>query len=84
MMLLWLLMQGLTVLGVGNYLANLPRERMQEAPEGVVVILSVRDDWDGSPDLIARLERQDVAGVRLLLATSGACPAAQALAARMR
>lgn len=82
MMLLWLLMQGLTVLGVGNYLANLPRERMQEAPEGVVVILSVRDDWDGSPDLIARLERQDVAGFRLLLATSGACPAAQALATR--
>ncbi|MEJ7927624.1 glycosyltransferase [Sphingobium sp. AN641] len=81
-MTLWLLMQGLTLIGVGNYLANLPRDRKQEPADGVVVILSVRDDWDGSPDLIARLERQDVAGFRLLVATSGECPAALALASR--
>jgi hypothetical protein len=44
----------------------------------VVLILSVRDDWDGSPDLMARLAAQS-APFRLLLATSGDCPAADAL-----
>lgn len=81
MLLLWALVQGLTVLGVLNYLRHLPADRRTEAPEGVVVILSVRDDWDGGPELIARLKAQD-APFRLLVASSGGCAAADALAAR--
>ena len=81
MLWVWILLQALTLLGVANYLHNLPAERKEETPDGVVVILSVRDDWDGAPDLIARLKAQS-APHRLLLATSGACPAARLLAAR--
>lgn len=77
----WIGLQALTVLGVVNYWRNLPTDRRQEAPAGAVVILSVRDDWDGGPDLIARLKAQE-APFRLLIATSGQCPAADALAAR--
>jgi len=81
MLWVWFGLQALTVLGVVNYWRNLPTDRRQEAPDGVVVILSVRDDWDGGAALIARLKAQS-AGFRLLIATSGACPAAEALAAR--
>ena len=81
MLWVWILLQALTLLGVANYLHNLPAERKEETPDGVVVILSVRDDWDGAPDLIARLKAQS-APHRLLLATSGACPAARLLAAQ--
>ncbi|MGE4323233.1 MAG: glycosyltransferase [Sphingobium sp.] len=81
MLLLWMLLQGLTVVGVLNYLRHLPADRRVEAPDGVVVILSVRDDWDGGPDLIARLKAQD-APFRLLVTSSGGCAAAEALVAR--
>ena len=79
----WILLQALTLLGVLNYLQNLPKERHIETPEGAVAILSVRDDWDGGPTLIERLKAQS-APFRLLIATSGSCPAAEALAARDR
>jgi hypothetical protein len=81
MIWLWTILQALTVAGVLNYWRHLPKDRKIEAPDGAVVILSVRDDWDGGADLIARLKAQS-APLRLLLATSGACPAAKALAAR--
>ena len=80
MMWVWIGLQSLSLLGVVNYWRNLPKDRQGEAPDGVVVILSVRDDWDGGPELIARLKAQSVA-FRLLIATSGACPAAEALGA---
>lgn len=79
MIWVWIVLQGLTLLGVVNYWRNLPIERREEAPDGVVVILSVRDDWDGGPALMARLAAQS-AQFRLLITTSGACPAAEALA----
>ena len=78
---LWVVLQGLTLLGVLNYWRHLPVDRQEEAPEGVVVLLSVRDDWDGGAELIARLKAQ-TAQVRLLIASSGGCAAAEALAAR--
>ncbi len=78
---LWLLLQGLTVLGVANYARNLPRDRQVEAPEGVVLFLSVRDDWDGGPELMARLEAQEAA-FRLVIATSGGCLAAEEMERR--
>ncbi|WP_030540449.1 glycosyltransferase [Sphingobium sp. DC-2] len=78
---LWAMLQGLSLLGVLNYWRHLPLDRQEEAPEGVVVLLSVRDDWDGGAELIARLKAQ-TARFRLVIATSGACPAAEALAAR--
>lgn len=81
MLALWLLLQALTLLGAVNYLRHLPADRQEESPVGAVMILSVRDDWDGGTDLIARLQAQ-TARFRLLLATSGACPAAEMLAAR--
>ena len=77
----WVALQGLTLLGVLNYWRHLPVDRQEEAPEGVVVLLSVRDDWDGGAELIARLKAQTVR-FRLLIATSGDCAAAEALAAR--
>lgn len=80
MMGLWVLLQALTVLGVMNYLRHLPTDRKIETPDGAVVIMSVRDDWDGGADLIARLKAQS-APFRLIVATSGDCPAAEALAA---
>ncbi|NWK98658.1 ceramide glucosyltransferase [Sphingobium lactosutens] len=83
MLALWLLLQALTLLGVVNYLRHLPADRQEEAPAGAVMILSVRDDWDGGAELIARLKAQS-AGFRLLLATSGACAAAESLGARER
>lgn len=78
---LWVVLQGLTLAGVLNYWRHLPVDRQEEAPNGVVVLLSVRDDWDGGAELIARLEAQ-TAGFRLVVATSGACAAAEALAVR--
>ncbi|UXC91732.1 glycosyltransferase [Sphingobium sp. RSMS] len=78
---LWVILQGLSVIGVLNYWRHLPTDRQEEAPEGVVMLLSVRDDWDGSPGLIARLKAQ-TARFRLVVATSGACAAAEAMAAR--
>ena len=81
MIWVWAILQALTVAGVLNYWRHLPRDRKVEAPEGAVVILSLRDEWDGGADLIARLKGQR-APFRLLLATSGACPAAEALGAR--
>ncbi|MCI4589377.1 ceramide glucosyltransferase [Sphingobium sp. BYY-5] len=81
MMGLWVFLQTLTVLGVLNYLRHLPTDRKIETPDGVVVILSVRDNWDGGAELIARLKAQG-APFRLLVATSGNCPAATALAER--
>ena len=78
---LWVLLQGLTLAGVLNYWRHLPVDRQEEAPEGVVVLLSVRDDWDGGKELIARLKAQSVP-FRLLIASSGGCAAAEALAAR--
>lgn len=78
MIWLWLLLQALTLVGVLNYWRHLPRDRKEEAPDGTVLILSVRDDWDGGPDLMARLKAQS-APFRLILATSGNCPAAIAL-----
>ena len=77
----WAALQGLTLLGVLNYWRHLPVDRQEEAPEGAVVLLSVRDDWDGGAELIARLKAQTVR-FRLLIATSGDCAAAEALAAR--
>lgn len=81
MMWIWAVLQALTVVGALNYWRHLPRDRKIEAPEGVVLILSLRDDWDGGAELIARLKAQ-TAPFRLLLATSGDCPAGAALAAR--
>ena len=81
MLWLWILLQGLSLLGVINYWRHLPTDRKVQTPDGVVVLLSVRDDWDGGPELIARLEAQTTR-FRLLIATSGACAAAEALAAR--
>ncbi|MCP1469791.1 hypothetical protein J3E64_001473 [Sphingobium sp. OAS761] len=81
MIWVWIVLQGLTLLGVLNYLRHLPTERKEAAPDGVVVILSVRDDWDGGDALIERLDRQTPT-FDLLLATSGTCPAAEALAER--
>ncbi|MFD1103768.1 glycosyltransferase [Sphingobium olei] len=81
MIWVWAILQALTVAGVLNYWRHLPRDRKVEAPEGAVVILSLRDEWDGGADLIARLQGQ-CAPFRLLLATSGTCPAAEALGAR--
>ena len=77
----WAALQGLTLLGVLNYWRHLPVDRQEEAPEGVVVLLSVRDDWDGGAELIARLKAQ-TARFRLVIASSGGCAAAEALAAR--
>lgn len=77
----WVLLQGLTLLGVLNYWRHLPVDRQEEAPDGVVVLLSVRDDWDGGAELIARLKAQ-TARFRLVIASSGGCAAAEALAAR--
>lgn len=81
MMGLWLVLQGLTLMGVVNYWRHLPVDRKIEAPDGVVMLLSVRDDWDGGADLIRRLKAQ-TAHFRLIIASSGDCPAADALAAR--
>ena len=81
MLWLWILLQALTLIGVLLYWRHLPADRQEDAPDGVVMLLSVRDDWDGGPALIAALKAQNVAS-RLLVATSGACPAAEALAAR--
>ena len=78
---LWIVLQALSLAGVLNYWRHLPVDRQEEAPEGVVVLLSVRDDWDGGAELIARLKAQTVR-FRLVIATSGACGAAEALAAR--
>lgn len=72
-------MQALTLIGVINYRRNLPSDRKQQAPDGVAVILSLRDDWDGGAGFIARLKAQE-APFRLVLATSGDCAAAEALA----
>ena len=58
MIWLWAVLQALTLIGVASYWRNLPIERKEETPDGVVVILSLRDDWDGAPDLIARLQAQ--------------------------
>ncbi|WP_150292381.1 glycosyltransferase [Sphingobium estronivorans] len=80
---LWMLLQGLSVAGVLNYWRHVPANRQEEAPEGVVLLLSVRDDWDGGAELIARLRAQ-TARFRLVIATSGDCAAAEALAARER
>ncbi|WP_313801993.1 glycosyltransferase [Sphingobium sp.] len=78
---LWLLLQGLSLLGVLNYWRHLPVDRQEEAPDGVVVLLSVRDDWDGGAELIARLKAQ-TARFRLVIATSGDCTATEVLVAR--
>ncbi len=77
----WAVLQGLTLIGVLNYWRHLPLDRKEEAPDGVVVLLSVRDDWDGGAELIARLKAQ-TARFRLVIASSGGCAAAEALAAR--
>jgi hypothetical protein len=77
----WIILQMLTLAGVLHYRRHVPTDRKEEAPDGAVLILSVRDDWDGGDELIARLKAQS-APFRLLLATSGTCPAADALAAR--
>ncbi|HWV13631.1 MAG TPA: ceramide glucosyltransferase, partial [Sphingobium sp.] len=77
----WVVLQGLTLLGVLNYWRHLPADRKEEAPEGVVVLLSVRDDWDGGAELIARLKAQ-TARFRMVIASSGGCAAAETLAAR--
>ena len=78
---LWIALQGLSLAGVLNYWRHLPANGQEEAPDGVVVLLSVRDDWDGGAALIARLKAQ-TARFRLLIATSGNCAAAEALAAQ--
>jgi hypothetical protein len=75
---LWLVLQGATVLGVAHYLRHVPADRQEEAPDGVAVLLCVKDDWDGGPDLMKRLAAQNVP-FRLIVATSGACPAAEEL-----
>jgi len=77
----WIILQMLSLLGVFHYWRHLPMDRQEEAPGGVVLILSVRDNWDGGDALILRLKAQS-APFRLLLATSGTCPAGDALAAR--
>lgn len=81
MIWIWAFLQTLTVVGVLNYWWNLPTDRKEAAPQGVVVILSVRDDWDGGTTLIAALKRQAVP-FRLIVASSGQCPAAETLADR--
>lgn len=81
-LVLWALCQALSVIGVLNYWRYLPADRKIEGPDGAVMILSVRDDWEGGADLIAALERQEGASFRLMIATSGNCPAAVTLAAR--
>lgn len=78
---LWLALQALSLWGVVNYARTLPTDRQEEAPDGVVLLLCVRDDWDGGAELLARLKAQTVP-FRLILATSGACSAAEALALR--
>lgn len=78
--MIWAALQLLGIIGVCNYWRHLPTDRQIEMPGGVVVILSVRDDWDGGAELVARLRRQSSAGFRLLIATSGNCPRAQILA----
>lgn len=78
---LWGCLQGMTLLGVLNYWRHLPVDRQEEAPDGVVVLLAVRDDWDGGAQLMARLKAQTVR-FRLLIASSGGCAAAETLAAR--
>jgi hypothetical protein len=78
MLWVWFFLQALTLWGVVNYWRNLPTDRQEEAPDGVVLLLSVRDDWDGGAELLARLQAQ-TARFRLLIATSGNCPAADAL-----
>lgn len=80
MLALWLLLQALSLMGVVNYWRHLPADRQEEAPDGAVMILSVRDDWEGDSELVTRLKAQS-APFRLLLATSGACAVAEALAA---
>lgn len=77
----WVALQGLTLLGVLNYWRHLPMDRQEETPDGVVVLLSVRDDWDGGAELIRRLKAQ-TAPFRLVIASSGGCAAAEALAER--
>lgn len=81
MLWVWLVLQALTLVGVAHYWRHVPADRKEQAPGGVAMLLSVRDDWDGGADLITRLKAQS-APFRLVLATSGACPAADALAAR--
>lgn len=76
---IWFLLQAISLLGVINYWRHLPTDRQEEAPDGAVMILSVRDDWEGDSELVTRLKVQSVPS-RLLLATSGACAAAEALA----
>jgi hypothetical protein len=80
-MIVWAALQLLSVLGVWNYWWHLPVDRQIEAPGDVVVILSVRDDWDGGAALIAALKQQAITGFRLIIATSGNCVKAQGLAA---
>jgi hypothetical protein len=80
-LILWAVLQAFSIVGVLNYWRYLPVDRKVEGPEGTLVILSVRDDWDGGADLIAGLQRQERASFRLMIATSGQCPAADALAA---
>ena len=63
MIWVWIVLQGLTLLGVVNYWRHLPLDRREERPDGVVVILSVRDDWDGGAPLMARLTAQSAAGL---------------------
>ncbi len=75
MLALWLLLQALSLMGVVNYWRHLPADRQEEAPGGAVMILSVRDDWEGDSELVTRLKAQR-ASFRLLLATSGHCVAA--------
>jgi hypothetical protein len=53
-----------------------------ETPEGVVLILSVTDGWTDAAGLIERLRAPEGVRFRLVLATSGDCAAANALAAR--
>lgn len=81
-LVLWALCQTASVIGVLNYWRHLPTERKVEGPEGAVVILCVRDDWDGGAQLIAALQVQQGARFRLMIATSGNCPMAVKLAAR--
>lgn len=81
MLWLWIGLQALTLIGVLLYWRHLPTDAQEDAPDGVVMLVSARDDWDGGAALIAGLKAQ-TARFRLLIATSGACPAAEALAAR--
>ena len=77
---IWFLLQAATLLGVINYWHHLPSDRQEAAPDGAVMILSLRDDWESDSELVTRLRAQR-ASFRLLLATSGHCAAAEALAA---